>query len=200
MASERKIMEILTLISTIYSNFARGKSEKEMNVLLNTWGKLLKNYSDNEVEFALEEALSTCQFAPTPADIIENIKKARKSLSPSDEELWSIYENALRKTCDQVGRFTYTIRESNGLTQGQNARNRVDKIFEELPPKVKAYVSSKGELINQAIQWGEKPDFSHFEKPRFMKAMPNIEEQIEYRNNPLLSNQSHHGELSTHCE
>lgn len=200
MASERKIAEILTLISNVYPYFAKDKTNKEKDILLKAWGAVLKGYSDNEVEFALEQALSTCQYAPTPADIVTQIKKARKSFSPSDEELWSIYENALRNTCDQVGRFSYTIRENNGLTQGQNARNRVDKIFEELPPKIKAYISNKGELIRLANQWGDSTDFSSYEKPRFMKAMPSIEEQIECRNHPLLSNLAHNGELNAHCE
>ena len=198
MASENKIKQMLALISTLYPYYTKEMNKDEKGILINAWKFALKNYTDEEVETAFEQALSTCQYAPVPADIVAHIKKARKSLSPSDEELWIAYETALRNTCDQVSRFPFTIRESNGLTQGQNARNRVDKIFEELPPKVKAYVGSKGELIRLSQDWEEDRDFARYEKPKFLKAMPSIEEQIEYKNNLLLSTQAHNGELNSY--
>lgn len=198
MASKQKVMEMFAIFSTHYTNFAKDKSVKEMDVFIKSWLMVLKDYDDGEVDYAINQVLSTCQFAPKPADVITHIKQMRKSIAPSDEELWSVYENALRETCDQMSRFGYTFRENNGLTQGQIARNRVETIYNNLPPKIKEYVGSKGELMRLSQDWEADVDFARYEKSKFLKAMPSIEDKIECTNHLLLSNKAHDGELASH--
>lgn len=184
MASQNKIIEMIGSVKTIYPYYAKDLTDKMIETLVRTWGTLLKNYSDEVVEMAFYTCLQTCKMPPTPADVIEQIKSMHKALEPSDEELWTVYIDALRKTYDQMARFGHTYIDSTGVSQGNQARKRVDDIWNTLPEKIKNFLGSKGELMRNAQTWGAAPDFGTYEKPRFMKAMPVMEKRQE--NNALM--------------
>jgi len=129
---------------------------------------------------AMFKCLQTCKTPPTPADVIEQITSMHRALEPSDEELWTVYTRALRDTNTQVSRFGYTYIDSTGISQGQQARQKVDEIWNGLPGKIKSYLGSKGELMRNAQAWGLDADYAAFEKPRFLKAMPIMEKRQEY--------------------
>ena len=177
MASVNKITEMIAAIKTIYSYYAK---DTDVNLLVRTWTELLKAYDDDMVNAAFYKCLQTCKMPPTPADVIEQIAAMHKALEPSDEDLWGVYMDALRKTCNQVAMFGYTYVDDTGLSQGQQARRRVDSIWDGLPEKIKSYLGTKGELIRSAQQWGADADYGHWEKPRFMKSMPVMEKRREY--------------------
>jgi hypothetical protein len=128
---------------------------------------------------------------PTPADVIEQIQSMHRSLEASDEELWGAYKKALRDTCEQVRRFGYTYVDSTGMSQGQQARRKVDEIWNGLDNKIKMYLGDRGELMRNATAWGEDENaFFTWEKPRFMKQMPIMEKRQEY-NGLMLEGGSH---------
>lgn len=178
MATMNKITEMIGAIKTIYPYYAK---DNNVEVLVKTWALLLKSYPDDAVEAAFYKCLQVCKMPPTPADVIEQIRDAQKSLDVSDEELWSQYIDALRITCDQVSRFGYTFVDSSGISQGQQARRRVDDVWNGLPDKIKHYLGSKGELMRNAQSWGNDANFANYEKPRFLKNMPIMEKREEYR-------------------
>ena len=180
MASQNKIIEMIGSVKTIYPYYARDLADNMIETLVRTWGTLLKAYSDEVVEMAFYNCLQTCKMPPTPADIIEQIKSMNKALEPSDEELWTVYVNALRTTYDQMTRFGHTFVDSTGISQGEQARKKVDELWKGLPEKIKTYLGSKGELMRNAQTWSTAQDFGTYEKPRFMKAMPVMEKRQEY--------------------
>lgn len=192
MASQNKIIEMIGAIKTIYSYYAK---ETDVKLLVNTWTMLLQNYDDNIVEAAFYKCLQICKMPPTPADVIEQIQSMRKSVEPSDEELWIVYEKSLRLTWNQVQRFGETYVDSTGVSLGNQARKKVDGIWEGLPDKIKRYVASKGELMRLAREWNFDASFATWEKQRFMKSMPIMEKRQEFSalflesgsNNLLLS-------------
>lgn len=180
MASQNKIIEMIGSVKTIYPYYARDMTDSMIETLIRTWGTLLKSYDDNAVEMAFFKCLQTCKMPPTPADIIEQIQSMQKSLEPSDEELWAVYVDTLRRTYDQVTRFGYTFIDHTGISQGNQARMKVEELWKALPEKIKKYLGAKGELIRQAQSWGMSADFTTYEKPRFLKAMPIMEKRQEY--------------------
>jgi hypothetical protein len=163
-------------IKTIYSYYAK---DTNVELLVNTWARLLHSYEDGIVEAAFYKCLQTCKVPPTPADVIEQINAMRKALEPSDEDLWAVYNRALIATADQVSRFGYTYVDETGKSQGQQAREKVEQIWQGLPEKIKRYVSSKGELMRAANENNRDASFSTWEKQRFMRAMPTMEKRQE---------------------
>lgn len=177
MVSKAKISEIIGAIRSIYPYYAK---DGMISVTANVWERVLQNYNDEEVGGAFYLCLQSCKVPPTPADIIERINGARKALEPSNEQLWSVYYDALIRTLDLMAQFSYTFVESDGISQGQKARNKVDKLYEGLPTKVKEYLGSKGELMRIARSLNTQD--ASFEKARFLKAMPSVDKRQETNN------------------
>ena len=177
MASKKKVLEIIATIKSIYPYYAK---DGNVQLIANVWDRVFKNYSDEELDFGFGHCLETCKVPPTPADIIERINGMKKSLEPSNEMLWTVYYDALIRTLDLMAQFSYTFVEEDGISQGQKARNKVDKLYEGLPSKIKEYLGSKGELMRIARSIDTQD--SSFEKARFLKAMPSVEKSQEARN------------------
>lgn len=177
MGSKKKILEIIATIKSIYPYYAK---DGNVQLIANVWDRVFKNYSDEELDFGFGYCLETCKVPPTPADIIERINGSRKALEPSNEQLWGVYYDALVRTLDLMAQFSYTFVESDGISQGQKARNKVDKLYEGLPEKIKEYLGSKGELMRIAQSINTQD--ASFEKARFLKAMPSVEKSQEARN------------------
>lgn len=177
MVSKAKISEIIGAIRSIYPYYAK---DGMIAVTASVWERVLQNYNDEEVSVAFYSCLQSCKVPPTPADIIERINGARKALEPSNEQLWSVYYDALVRTLDLMAQFSYTFVESDGISQGQKARNKVEKLYEGLPSKIKDYLGSKGELMRIAQSINTQD--ASFEKARFLKAMPSVGKSQEARN------------------
>ena len=177
MVSKAKISEIIGAIRSIYPYYAK---DGMIAVTASVWERVLQNYNDEEVSAAFYSCLQSCKVPPTPADIIERINGARKALEPSNEQLWGVYYDALIRTLDLMAQFSYTFVERDGISQGQKARNNVDKLYEGLPEKIKEYLGGKGELMRIARSISTQD--ASFEKARFLKAMPSVEKSQEARN------------------
>lgn len=177
MASMNKITDIIAAIKTIYPYYAK---DTDIEVLAKTWNALLKDFPDEAVDMALYKCLQICKMPPTPAEVIEQITSMHRSIEQSDEELWSLYCEAMTETARQMSRFTYSYIDETGISQGQQARNKVDDIWEGLPEKIKRYLATKGELMRNARLSNDDFEFLSWEKQRFMKSMPIMEKRIEY--------------------
>lgn len=175
MATQNKIIEMIGAIKTIYSYYAR---DTEVELLVTTWTRLLQGYPDEIVDVAFFKCLQTCKVPPTPADVIERINSLAALNEPTDEELWTIYHKALNETLRLMSQFSYTYIDSTGISQGEQARRKVEAIWQGLPDKIKGYLASKGELMRNAqeLQMGD----ASWEKQRFMKAMPIMAKRQEY--------------------
>ncbi len=182
MASNKKIAEIIMAIKTVYAYYTKDNNESENVALLNTWKLLLNDYSDNVVEVAFKKCLQTCKMPPTPADVIEKINYISGADEQTGEELWTVYADALRQTEKQMYYFPFTFVQANGKTQGANARQKVEKIWQGLPDRIKQYVGSKGELMRMAKNYTN--DELKFEKTRFIKTLPTLKKREEYSKLP----------------
>lgn len=171
MASQNKIIEMIAAIKTIYSYYAK---DTDVQMLVKTWGVLLKNYPDEAVEVAFYKCLQTCKMPPTPADVIERLDEMMKADEPTHEELWNTFTKTLRKTSSLVYRFDFTFVEANGKTQGQNARAEFNALWNALPDALKQYCGGSGELIRLSSASDEE---LKFERSRFFKTMPTIEKR-----------------------
>lgn len=175
MASQNKITEIIAAIKTIYPYYAK---EADVSVLVKLWISLLRDFPDEVVEVAFYKCLQTCKMPPTPADVIENLKAMQEAAEPTDEELWNDYISALRKAEKLIYYFRFNAIQSNGKTQGENARAEFNSLWEALPDKVQQYIGGRGEFMRMAQN--SDPDELKFERNRFLKTMPTIKARNEF--------------------
>lgn len=191
MASKKVIVELLGSIKTIYSYYGK---DVDLELLVNTWHTLLHSYTDEEVKIGMFLSLRVCKYAPTPADVIEQIENQKKIEKPSEQELWALYRQALKETNYYTYRLNYNYIDSTGISQGEQARIAIEAIWEALPQELKIYLGEdKTELIRNARELNEA-DLS-YEKNRFSKTFPILQKRIEDKKLMLaLSNSLRIGE------
>ena len=176
MASKKCIIKAIGAIKTIYSYFGK---ETDIELLVDTWHSLLQNYTDSEVDKGVFMALRVCKYAPVPADIIEQIESYKKRNKPSETELWALYRKALKEVLYYSYRLEYNYIDSSGLSQGEQARRSIARIWAELPEELKIYIGDKQELISsaKALNYSELS----YERNRFSKTFPLLEKRVEDR-------------------
>ena len=173
MASKNKIIEVIGATKTIYPYYAK---EISVELLVNMWQALFNEYADNELEIAFMVCLKTCKAPPTPAEIIEQIEVSRRVNVPTTEELWNGFTEILKEARRYVYNFDFTLTESNGKTQGQNARERFKVLWNGMPEDIKEFVGGEGEMIRIARA---DDDELKFERNRFFKTIPTIRKKKE---------------------
>lgn len=173
MASQKKIVEMITAIKTIYSYYAK---DCDVELLVQTWGVLLRDYKDDIVDIAFYNAMQSCKVPPTPADVIDRIKEMKKAHEPTPESLWNELRAAIKETQKQMYYFRFNYIDNSGISQGDRARKKVDDVWNALNEKLKSYLSIKEEMI--AIARNDEDDLK-YEKSRFLKTLPIIEKRIE---------------------
>lgn len=188
MANKKTIIKAIGAIKTIYNYFGK---DTDLELLVNTWDSLLKGYTDEEVDRGVYLTLQTCKYAPVPADIIEQIERFRNKEKPSEAELWAAYRKALKEVLYFSYRLDYNYIDDSGISQGDQARLAIEKIWSDLPQEIQIYIGDKSELVASAKALNVS-DFS-FERSRFSKVYPLLQKRVEDRkmfaalaNNSLL--------------
>ncbi len=185
MASKKVIVELLGSIKTIYSYYGK---DVDLELLINTWHTLLHSYTDEEVKRGIFLSLRVCKYAPTPADVIEQIENQKQIEKPSEQELWTLYRQALKEVNYYSYRINYNYIDSSGISQGEQARTAIEAVWEGLPQELKIYLGDKSELVRNARELNEA-DIS-YEKNRFSKTFPILQKRIEDKKLMLALNNS----------
>lgn len=172
MASRKQIANIIIAIKAIFSYYAK---DGEYSIVASLWDKLLKPYSDEEVSNALYLCMQECKYPPTPADIIEKIKKNDISLGVSPTRAWAKLSDILYEVEELEYNFRFTITDANGMTEGEKSKKKCRELWENLPADIKEYVGSFGELLKMA---NLNEDELKFEKARFIKSFPQIQQRV----------------------
>ncbi|MCI5796072.1 MAG: replicative helicase loader/inhibitor [Ruminococcus sp.] len=161
MATKKCIAECLMAIKIIYPYFAKDTDEK---ALAKIWCSVFSDFPDSLIIVSLKDCLQNISSPPCPADII---KTAHKLYAPSAYERFSLLTTKLRKVEKEEQRFTYTVVEENGKTVGENARATVAELWETMPPDLKLYLGSQGEMIRLSRDLSDEA--LKFERVRFEK-------------------------------
>lgn len=176
MASKKVIVELLGSIKTLYNYYGK---DTDLDLLVNTWHSLMNGYTDEEVKRGIYLALRVCKYAPTPADVIEQIENQKEIEKPSEIELWGLYRRALKEVNYYSYRLNYNYIDSTGISQGEQARLAIESIWNNLPEELKIYLGDKSELLRNARELNVS-DIS-FEKNRFSKTFPILQKRIEQK-------------------
>ena len=174
MATQKKIIEMIGAVKTIYPYYAK---ETDVQTLVKTWTLLLKDYPDKAVDVAFFKCLQTCKMPPTPADVIEQLNSMLEATETTTEEMWSIYTKALNKVLPEVSENGYLKCPLFGQTAA-DAHKRIEAVWNGLPERLRYYIGSKGELMRMARDYTDND--LKFEKQRFLKTMPQMKKRAEY--------------------
>jgi hypothetical protein len=175
MASKQTIIKAIAAIKTVYSYFGK---DVDLPLLVDTWTALLHEYTDNEVDMGLYKALKVCKYAPVPADIIEQIEEVKAIKKPCESELWAHYQRALKKVLYYSYRLNYNYIDDSGISQGEQARREIEKVWYDLPQELQIYIGDQQELVTAARALNYSEGLS-YERNRFSKTFPILQKRVE---------------------
>lgn len=172
------VNQYLAIIRINFENSYKTQTPEERQLLIQSWYEILKDYPKEVCDKAVINALKYAKFAPRIGDIVEQIDKMMEAFEKTENELWSELCGVLREVSSNYYAFRFNAIDSNGKTQGDNARDRVAQIFNNLSPELREYVQTQRGLIEIAGMDGDK---LNFEKARFIKALPRIRQSKRTR-------------------
>lgn len=184
MLTKNDVFAMIATVKVHYSFNYKNFTADDYATLTNSWYEDLKGYPKELVFEGFNRAKKVNKIAVTTADIIEQIDKMQEAFQPSAQEKWQEFRKKIDEVFSLTQCFYYTAIKENGLTQGQNAINKVYEIFNSLPPEVQRYCGNASGLIEIAKLEEEQLEF---EKARFVKVIGEYKKQTDLRlNNPQL--------------
>lgn len=172
------VNKYIALIRVNFENAYKAQSDAERKMLIRSWYEILKEYPKEVCDRAVVEAIKNAEFAPRIGAIVKEIERMQMAYEKGDGELWSELTGCLCEVARNVYAFRFDALESNGRTQGENARQRVAEIFEGLSSELREYVRNPRGLIELAEYDDEQISY---ERGRFMRNMPGIKERMKMR-------------------
>ena len=94
----------------------------------------------------------------------------------SDNDLWAELTGCFYLVRRYASMFHYTFVEENGKTQGENARLKIQEIYNNLSPELKGFCVNEKTLIELA---NLSDNQLNFEKSRFLNTMPQIKQRAK---------------------
>lgn len=168
------IPKFLMLIRVNFENAYNFKSEEEAKILVEYWYKWLKDYPQEVVRTAVENAICNSEFAPKIKNILDEADKLVNAGNKTDEELWA-------ELCDvrweAYNAWQYCNPAYCEDTQ-KEGRSRLQKVWDNLSPEIKTYVVNK---LGLAELGGMNSEQLQYEKARFFKSIPRIRETLKNR-------------------
>lgn len=172
------VNQYITMIRINFENSYKAQTAEEREMLLASWYAILKDYPKEVCDAAVLNAIRNAEFAPRIGAIVKEIEKMQASLEKSEGELWAELKGVLREVEKCVYYFQFTAIQANGLSQGDNARARLEEIFNGLSPELKEYCNNKSGLIELSRLTDEQMSY---EQTRFLKTVPLLRERAKTR-------------------
>lgn len=166
------IPKLIMLIRTNFENSYNFKTEEEGAVLIAYWYDCLKDYPQEVVYQAFNNAIKNSEFAPKIKNILDEVNKLVNAGEKTDEELWAELSGVLYAVDDASCDLRY------GEECYKRGCARLNKIWSELSEEIKAYCVTISGLREIAAMDNEG---RQYEKGRFLRAMPRIRETLKNR-------------------
>ena len=172
------VNQYITMIRINFENAYKAQTAEEREMLLASWYAILKDYPKEVCDAAVLAAIKNAEFAPRIGSIVKEIERMQASLEKSEGELWAELKSVLREVDRCVYMFRFTAIDPNGLSQGDNARARLEQIFNGLSPELKEYCNNKSGLIELSRLTDEQMSY---EQARFLKTVPLLRDRAKTR-------------------
>ena len=144
------VNKYITMIRINFENAYKTQNIEEREMLLASWYAILQEYPKEICDKAVINAIKNAEFAPRIGNIVKEIENMQEAFEKTDHELWAELISKFREVRRFASRVNNNFVESTGLTQGENARQILEEIFDELSPELKDYCRNSRGLIELA--------------------------------------------------
>ncbi|MCI8336956.1 MAG: hypothetical protein HFI72_07380 [Peptococcaceae bacterium] len=159
-----------------FPNFYKDMGELETKGLLDSWYLQFQNYDKNIIQAAFMEALKVCRFPVTIADIFERLGKIGALHQVPVDSLWQQFLHAAEDAYLLSYGFGYTAPgRTEGKTQGQENREKAERIFAALEPEIQQYVGTLERLVDFGKM--DKDKLEQIIQPAFRRSIDSMRER-----------------------
>ena len=181
--SKSEIVKIITAIKVQCPEALNFKSNTEMDIVVDMWHDILKDYPQDVAWAALRNALKNTVFQKQNwvGAICQEIEKMQIANEQTDGELWTELTGAL----NEVGRLMYFGNRKHWYGGRLiEPMDEVKKIYENLNPILQDYTGGVAGLISLS-----QSDALEYEKGRFQKAAATLRQREKTRRemSPMLA-------------
>ena len=176
MVTKNQIRQLILLIAVEYPRDINIDDLDTLNIKINFWHEALTVYDSKLVGAAAKRVLQRMHFCPKLADIVNEIKALMSVGNKSAEELWAALVQAAKRGYNLIGRFMYTARGDDGVSQGEQARMDFDSLYNGLPAELKRYCGNSSGFASLCEYDNEQLSF---EKGRFLRRIEDIQTGLE---------------------
>jgi hypothetical protein len=173
---------MLTVIESIYggkNNLTGDELKQHIKLQADIWLEILGRYDKDLAMKAFYDVCKTEKYRITPAHIVERIEKIENAFRKSEQEIWAKFRKILKRVNNCVYKLKFTAVEGNGKTQGENAQEELQRLYEGLSPELKRYCGNISGLKDLSQLDDEELEF---EKARFLKHIGKIKESVKIQN------------------
>lgn len=132
----------------MYAGCAKPLSDADAATQITLWAAELADVPAYAGQQAMRKAFTICDYPVKLSDLCRQLRILQAASEPKAAELWLMICGAAHKVADNTSRYVYTMREPDGRTQGQIARDENKSIFEGLPKSVQHYFGGLQGLVD----------------------------------------------------
>lgn len=139
--NRQETIKIIVGLKTMFPNSYNNMNAEEKEVLVSMWQDTLQDYTYNQVYQAMKMYITsnTSGFAPTPANIIENIRTMQPSKYLSENQAWDVYYKGIcNSSYNSVEEYNKLPEEIKKITSPQQMRSLAQEGNEGMMASVKA--------------------------------------------------------------
>lgn len=145
--TKKDTLSVFAILQTVYPSSEMWQGDVEL--LVKVWTQMFKSVPFQDMNTAVQNYIRSNKFAPTIADINTELRKSLASEAAMKNILWDGMLRFFDEICDLMQDFQYTLVESNGKTQGENARAKTKELYETLPCVLKQYFGSYSAMLSR---------------------------------------------------
>lgn len=156
MAQFETIAEMVMAMKSVYPHYLKNADVK---ATATSWAFLFADTPDEEFRSAFVRCLKRCTFPPTPADVESEIKRNNMASVDTATE-WAHLIDLCGVVNDMREEFAYTFPVSEGSTetQGDAARKKARRLYDQLPRCLRDYLGSYSGMMQFAQEIGGQND------------------------------------------
>lgn len=177
--NKQDIIKMLTVIESLYGGKSTSELKQYIQLQADIWLEILGRYDKDLVMKAFYDVCKTEKYRITPAHIVEQIEKIENAFEKSDQQLWAEFRKILKRANNCAYKLKFTAVEGNGKTQGENAQEELQQLYDGLPPELQRYCGNISGLKDLSQLDDESLEF---EKARFLKNIGKMKESVRIQN------------------
>ena len=97
MASCEEVAQVWAMLNVFYSDYARGKSKKQLELTLNGWCEMFRGVDAQLLRYAAKHHITRCKYFPAVSELIDAAAELVQPEHVTGLEAWGEVQQVMRR-------------------------------------------------------------------------------------------------------